>query len=61
MINASTGDQQFGIYEGAAGQWQRAVDTALSTPDDIADPGHEPLVRSNFYHVQPRSVAVLLR
>jgi glycogen operon protein len=61
MINASPRDPRFGIHEGAAGQWKRSIDTSLASPNDITDPGQEPIVQSTFYHVQPHSVVVLLR
>jgi glycogen operon protein len=61
MVNGSPLDEHFGIHEGAMGQWNRVVDTALSPPDDICEPGDERLVRSSFYQVRPRSVVVLHR
>ncbi|MEZ6062125.1 MAG: isoamylase [Planctomycetaceae bacterium] len=61
MINASGESLQFGIHEGAPGQWRRAVDTAQPTPNDIIEEGAEPSVASNFYPVQPHSVVVLVR
>ncbi len=61
MINASTQELRFGIHEGGAGQWQRAIDTALPSPNDIADPESEQTVPSNSYLVQPHSVVVLAR
>jgi glycogen operon protein len=40
--------------------WRRAVDTSLPTPHDIAEPGDEPVVAGPTYHVQARSVAILI-
>ena len=60
MLNASPQEVTFGIHEGTAGHWKRAVDTSLTSPDDIPDMGEEPIVKSSFYRVQPRSVVVLL-
>ena len=61
MINAHSEALDFGIYEGREGQWRRAVDTALASPDDILEAGREPVVAIRRYRVQPRSVVVLLR
>jgi glycogen operon protein len=40
--------------------WLRAVDTAQTSPLDIADPGGEPPVAASKYTVQGRSVVVLV-
>ena len=40
-------------------RWQRCVDTALSSPDDICMPEEAPAV-SDSYRVQPRSCVVLV-
>jgi isoamylase len=40
--------------------WLRLVDTSLPSPHDVADPGHEQAVVGRTYHVQARSVAILL-
>ena len=40
--------------------WRRAIDTALDSPLDIADPGTEQLVAGGTYLVQGRSVVVLV-
>jgi isoamylase len=39
--------------------WQRAVDTALPSPQDITAPGEPPVLAKGDYRVQPRSVVVL--
>jgi isoamylase len=40
--------------------WHRAVDTALPSPDDIADPGMSPAIHDEKYLVSGRSVVVLI-
>src|ERR1039458_9435136 len=44
----------------AGRSWRRAIDTALPSPLDIADPGAEPPVDGGPYTVQGRSVVVLV-
>jgi glycogen operon protein len=61
LINAYWEPLRFAIQEGRAGQWRRAVDTYLPSPDDIAEPGAEPVVEGTDYLVQPRSIVVLVR
>ena len=40
-------------------RWCRVVDTALSSPDDISEPGREPPVAGNECRVEARSVVIL--
>ncbi len=40
--------------------WRRAVDTSLPSPYDMCEPGQEPVVEGVTYHVQARSVAILI-
>jgi isoamylase len=40
--------------------WKRAADTALPSPDDIAEPGHEAPVTAGSYQAGPRSVVILI-
>jgi len=61
MINAYWEDLTFRIQAGAAGTWKRAVDTGLASPEDIVDPGAEPVVPTDRYRVGGRSVVVLVR
>jgi isoamylase len=61
MINAWTETLRFGIHEGIPCQWQRVIDTAQTSPNDIVDPGGEQTLESSFYLVQPRSIVVLVR
>jgi glycogen operon protein len=61
MINARWEDVVFTVEEGRAGEWRRVVDTGLSSPDDIAEPGKgHPLSRLEV-PVQARSIVVLER
>ncbi len=60
MINSSSESVNFGIHEGAAGQWHRVVDTSLASPDDFAEADGQP-VTSSCYVVAARSVVVLVR
>ena len=59
MINAYSQDLSFTLQEGAVGEWLRVVDTSLPSPDDIAEPGHEVMLREQQYLVRARSVVVL--
>jgi glycogen operon protein len=44
-----------------AGPWWRIADTALRSPADVAEPGAEPPVSGDTYHLAPRSLVVLVR
>jgi glycogen operon protein len=59
MINAYHEPLHFEIQESPASPWRRAIDTALDSPLDIADPGEEQPIASLRYRVAPRSVVVL--
>jgi glycogen operon protein len=61
MINAYWETLDFAIQEGAPGTWSRVVDTFLTSPEDIASPGTEPVVPGGSYRVGPRSIVVLTR
>ena len=61
MINAWWKPLTFLIQEGRADTWHRVLDTALPSPDDFAELGYEPLVKSTEYELSPRSVVVLAR
>ncbi len=62
MINAGPRAIDFGIQEGAAGCWQRAVDTSRPSPQDFtADDSPPPSVDGTSYQVDGRSVVVLIR
>jgi glycogen operon protein len=61
MISAYHEPLTFEIQEGRPGDWLRVVDTARESPDDIAEPGHEPPVNAREYRVEARSVVVLMK
>ncbi|MES1178066.1 MAG: isoamylase [Myxococcales bacterium] len=50
----------FDIQQGSAGSWRRVIDTSLASPDDVADPGTEPVLGSLSYVVNAQSVVVLV-
>ena len=58
MVNAYSEALEFDIQK--PGDWHRAVDTGLESPQDIAEPGKEELVARTNYKVRPRSVVVFL-
>jgi glycogen operon protein len=60
MIKAYHEPLDFEIQERPEGGWHRAIDTALGSPLDIAEPGEEAAVASLRYRVLPRSVVVLV-
>jgi hypothetical protein len=60
MINAFWEDLEFGIYAETPGGWRRAVDTSLSSPDDIVVPGDEVPLVEPCYRVRARSIVVLV-
>lgn len=60
MVNAYWEDIDFTIQHGGAGDWQRAVDTALASPDDICEAGAEQPMAGMRYTVRARSVVVLV-
>lgn len=59
MINAWWEPLEFGIHKGLPEEWFRVVDTSLSSPEDVFEPGSEVQLTSPFYTVGPRSVVVL--
>jgi glycogen operon protein len=61
MINAYWEPLTFNIQEGAPAAWQRVIDTARESPDDLREPGTEVALESLAYPVAPRSVVVLTR
>jgi glycogen operon protein len=58
LFNAATGPQVF-LLPQAAG-WRRAVDTSLPSPEDLPEPGREPVVAPPTYTLAGRALAVLL-
>jgi isoamylase len=61
MINGHWEDHSFTVPEGAPADWRRVVDTALSSPEDIVEPGKEPTLGTASYPVRARSVVLLRR
>ncbi|HMC61349.1 MAG TPA: hypothetical protein VKJ01_19320, partial [Candidatus Solibacter sp.] len=60
MLNMYWESLDFELPVVAGRQWFRAVDTALNSPLDIADPGQEQPVAGSAYALQGRSVVVLV-
>jgi glycogen operon protein len=50
----------FEIQQGSAGSWRRVIDTSLASPNDVADPGTEPVLGGLSYAVNAQSVVVLV-
>jgi glycogen operon protein len=61
MINGRTEPVEFSIQVGDAGDWRRAIDTSLETPDDIADDLAGGVIDQRTYWLDARSVVVLTR
>jgi glycogen operon protein len=61
MINAYHEPLTFTIQEGRPECWERVIDTALPSPDDVVHPARGSLVTSLDYRVLARSVVVLVR
>ncbi len=60
MLNMDWQNLDFDIPSIERRKWFRAVDTALPSPEDIATAGQEVEISGNTYHVNGRSVVVLL-
>jgi glycogen operon protein len=60
MLNMHWDSLEFELPEVAGRQWFKAVDTAQSSPHDIADSGDETEVSKATVTVQGRSVVVLV-
>lgn len=60
MLNMDWQNLDFDIPSIEGRKWFRAVDTALPSPEDIAEAGQEVEIRGNTYHVNGRSAVVLL-
>jgi glycogen operon protein len=58
LFNAAPGPQVFRLPQ--AGRWRRAADTSLPSPEDIPEPGREPVVGLQTYTLAGRALAVLL-
>ncbi|NJD07640.1 MAG: glycogen debranching protein GlgX [Methylococcaceae bacterium] len=60
MFNAYHQPLTFQLPPQPDGPWRRWIDTALASPDDIAEPGQAPEVAGTIYRVAEHSVAVLI-
>ena len=61
IAHAHWEDQEFELPDIGERKWLRLVDTALPTPQDIADEGHEfPLPSQESYPVKAGSVAIFV-
>jgi isoamylase len=60
MLNMDWQNLDFDIPSIEGRKWFRAVDTALPSPEDIAEVGQEVEISGNTYHVNGRSAVVLL-
>ncbi len=60
MLNMDWQNLDFDIPSIEGRKWFRAVDTALPSPEDIAEPGQEVEISGHTYHVNGRSAVVLL-
>jgi glycogen operon protein len=60
MLNMHWDSLEFELPAVPGRRWSIAVDTAQTSPHDIADPGDESPVSGTTYAVEPRSVVVLV-
>jgi len=62
MFNAGMEESAFGLPPLPLGyRWRLAVDTSRSAPQDLSAAGEEMLLdNSTTYHVEARSIAILL-
>ena len=58
ILNMDDQDLDFQL---PAGEWRRAFDTSLPSPEDASEPGVEPVVTGASYRAGARSAVVLLR
>jgi isoamylase len=54
-------DRSFTVPGRRASEWWRVVDTARPSPEDIVQPGTEPILETASCTVRARSVVVLRR
>jgi glycogen operon protein len=61
IAHAHWEDREFELPDIGNRQWSRLVDTALPSPRDIANQGHEfPLLSQDSYIVKARSVVIFI-
>lgn len=61
MVNTHREPFELVVQEGRPSDWQRVVDTAHESPDDIREPDRGVPLTSARYTAGPRSVVVLVR
>ena len=59
MINLESQSHTFTIQDYQDDHWRLVVDTSQASPNDIHEPGEEPLVSEQDFQLQPRSIVVL--
>jgi isoamylase len=59
MLNMEEHALEFDLPALRGRRWHRQVDTALESPEDVAEHGSEPPVEGTTYRVEPHSIAVL--
>ncbi|MGK2857203.1 MAG: glycogen debranching enzyme, partial [Thermoanaerobaculia bacterium] len=60
VLNMSDETLAFDVPGVQGRSWYRSIDTSLAPPEDIHDPGYEPVVAESSIDVSPRSVVVLV-
>ena len=60
MLNMEWQDLDFEIPPLKDQAWLRAIDTALPSPQDVAEAERESVVAGSMYHVEKHSVVVLI-
>jgi len=59
MLNMSESKIEMQLPQFTGKAWFRAIDTWLSSPNDIVDPSNQILASNDTYEVQPRSIVVV--
>jgi hypothetical protein len=49
-----------GARQGSKKRWFRAIDTGLTSPEDVSESGSEPLLTTNTYPVREKSMVILI-
>ncbi len=60
MLNMDWQDLDFDVPPVEGRKWLNALDSSLPSPEDIREPGQEVEISGNVYHVNSRSVVVLI-
>jgi glycogen operon protein len=61
MINGSSSDREFGIYEGSPGQWHDVINTSRDSPREILGPDSALQIEMPKFDVSANSIVVLVR